>query len=949
MLVNPHKPKMSVKKDVNQGQQALDCCTTAQTMIDFTAKKMKGLRTICSTVEEITQTEIRETEGKLISLFSQQLVAKSKVHPDNMPPVLQEYPRVQLFLNILGINKDVIAMVALKQISLESLLEKTEEEVEILLKRLGADDDQVCRLNTALQKLKICTEHQLQGEKSDELNVELHWSSYHPSRSVSGSPFGGSSPKLQRPSTSSLPPDAFFGTSSIMHDDSPPTPPASVPSSPGPHAANRSRNLTPPPTPTLVKPKKAPATPPPKNKIRLYPDGFPLTKSKSHESQLFSRITDPDGIKNLSFRHKKKPHDLKLTGSYEALFKRRLSAEEGRSGHTSPLQSPLYKHHDQANLSDDKASKLATYTLPDGTKIRKWSTSNLPDETKSGLLVPKSPKTPCSMSHFINHRFETKLVFGSCDYCHKHVFEFRGKMCKYCKFKCHKDCAPKVAPACGLPDKYVDVFLDSYLREGSPSASRKTSNTNAPGSNLKPARSVPGISAFPGESSSNTSSCDSSTPSSPALLGLHDIHQSSSPSPIIHVTSFRFPDVANGTNFSYGTPDITQVDADLPDDEDNDRTLGDLCIQVPEIQWPTKSPRCLRDVVNTTTSNDSDKTIVDSVGSNGSGDKAPPERLDSMDIPDDGTCSFIRVNSISVALREWDIPYEELNLGEPIGTGRFGCVYKGNWHGDVAVKMLNMDSDLDNEAQLSAFKLEVAMLRKTRHENLVLFMGACMKPPHLAIVTSLCKGASLFTHIHLRREKFPMNRTVIVASQIAQGMGYLHAKGIIHKDLKTKNIFLETGKVVITDFGLFNATKLCQGNRKGNWLSIPPGWLCYLAPEIVRSLQAGPNHDLPFKEYSDVYAFGTLWYELLSGEWPFPNQPPESIIWQVGKGMKQSLSHIQASRDVKDILMVCWLYQPESRPDFSQILKCLERLPKKRLLRSPSHPIQLSRSAESVF
>jgi hypothetical protein len=90
--------------------------------------------------------------------------------------------------------------------------------------------------------------------------------------------------------------------------------------------------------------------------------------------------------RNLSFRHKKKPHDLKLTGSYEALFKRRLSAEEARSGHSSPLHSPLYKHHDLSNLSDDKASKLATYTLPDGTKIRKWSTSNLPDETKSSKL-----------------------------------------------------------------------------------------------------------------------------------------------------------------------------------------------------------------------------------------------------------------------------------------------------------------------------------------------------------------------------------------------------------------------------------------------------------------------------------------------------------------------------------------------------------------------------------
>lgn len=44
-------------------------------------------------------------------------------------------------------------------------------------------------------------------------------------------------------------------------------------------------------------------------------------------------------------------------------------------------------------------------------------------------------------------------------------------------------------------------------------------------------------------------------------------------------------------------------------------------------------------------------------------------------------------------------------------------------------------------------------------------------------------------------------------------MGYLHARGIVHKDLKSKNIFLENGKVIITDFGLFSVTKLCHRNR----------------------------------------------------------------------------------------------------------------------------------------
>lgn len=93
-------------------------------------------------------------------------------------------------------------------------------------------------------------------------------------------------------------------------------------------------------------------------------------------------------------------------------------------------------------------------------------------------------------------------------------------------------------------------------------------------------------------------------------------------------------------------------------------------------------------------------------------------------------------------------------------------------------------------------------------------MGACMKPRQLAIVTSMSKGMTLYTRIHLHKDKFTMNNCTSIAQQISQGMGYLHARGIVHKDLKSKNIFLENGKVVITDFGLFSVTKLCHGHRQ---------------------------------------------------------------------------------------------------------------------------------------
>ena len=61
-------------------------------------------------------------------------------------------------------------------------------------------------------------------------------------------------------------------------------------------------------------------------------------------------------------------------------------------------------------------------------------------------------------------------------------------------------------------------------------------------------------------------------------------------------------------------------------------------------------------------------------------------------------------------------------------------VHQGQWHGDVAVKILDMENVEDDSATLEAFRLDVATFRKTRHEIVISYMGACMNPPKLAIV-----------------------------------------------------------------------------------------------------------------------------------------------------------------------------------------------------------------------
>ncbi|XP_015111419.1 kinase suppressor of Ras 2 [Diachasma alloeum] len=891
-----------------------------QSMIDISADRLEGLRTKCSTSAELTQQEIRTLEGKLIKLYSEQLVEKSKLPVDSLPPEMRQYPSLHQWLRVVGLTPESIRNVCTKAQTLEALKEKSEHELGTMLgENTTRHEEELRRLCRALHNLRRYIDVLLQrgGDESGEM-LNLYWDSWdrhHLRGGTSPRPVRSRATRRSIPSDDSIP----YNNNNNNNDNN------NFPETLAQASSIISLTTSPPSTPVLLRQAvKFPTTPPPSKRhnavLSPLPDVFPLTKSKSHESQLASRIENGDGNggnntpgTNDSTRRHRLPTE---TGSCSNADITACQLDGNSMVTSSPVKSPPYSSAE----SDDNSSKGPA----------------------ANLQVPKSPRTPTvtrGMGHIIAHRFtKTFKMMTTCDYCDKQMFIGTGLKCKECKYKCHRDCESKVPPSCGLPQELFNEFKRTLQADGMVNASPvlgkpSITSPNHHSSNLRSSldrryrkHSHPHSSMnipFQGaDSSSNTSSCNSSTPSSPALL------PGSNQTQVLATTTTTMTTTKQQFHF----PDVTLNDKSVLSMDHHSHRLE-----------------------STSISTDSDRTVsVSGSGSVSTDSERTPVRVDSQDSQvsdgEPGDSRWPRQNSLS--MREWEIPYDELQIGDPIGTGRFGTVYRGNWHGDVAIKVLNMDYYSDDDKTLEAFKLEVATFRKTRHENLVLFMGACMKQPHLAIVTSLSKGMTLYTHIHLRKDKFNMNKTTIIAQQISQGMGYLHARGIIHKDLKSKNIFLENGKVVITDFGLFSVTKLCYGNRKSNGLSIPPGWLCYLAPEIVARLrpqQTRDQEELPFTEASDVYAFGTVWYELLCGEWPFKGQPPEAIIWQVGKGMKQTLANLQASREVKDILMLCWSYHSTSRPDFSKLLSTLEKLPRKRLARSPSHPIHLSRSAESVF
>ncbi|KAK4326113.1 hypothetical protein Pmani_003327 [Petrolisthes manimaculis] len=290
-------------------------------------------------------------------------------------------------------------------------------------------------------------------------------------------------------------------------------------------------------------------------------------------------------------------------------------------------------------------------------------------------------------------------------------------------------------------------------------------------------------------------------------------------------------------------------------------------------------------------------------------------------------------------VEDWEIPVNEILIGQRIGSGSFGTVFRGHWHGPVAVKTLNVRDP--TPAQYSAFKNEVSVLKKTRHVNILLFMG-CVKTPQLAIVTQWCEGSSLYKHLHVQETKFDLMRIIDIGRQTSQGMDYLHAKNIIHRDLKSNNIFLHDDYTVkIGDFGLATVKggRWSQETQGGRQIQQPSGSILWMAPEVIRM-----QDENPYTSQSDVYAFGIVLYELFSGCLPYSHiNNKDQILFMVGRGyLRPDITYLRSDmpKAIRRLYEDCIKYNRDDRPLFHQILANLESLVRSlpKIHRSASEP-----------
>lgn len=270
---------------------------------------------------------------------------------------------------------------------------------------------------------------------------------------------------------------------------------------------------------------------------------------------------------------------------------------------------------------------------------------------------------------------------------------------------------------------------------------------------------------------------------------------------------------------------------------------------------------------------------------------------------------------------QWASDFSSIVFGPRIGAGGFGEVYKCKWENTmVAVKTLQKIEDDDPQAVMAEFMVEMKLMSKLSHGNVVSFLGASITAPKLAIILEFMPGGSLYRAIHRRRRNnlgsFPLLKSLWIAYGIAKGMTYLHSQYpvIIHRDLKSPNILLGTNvrEVKITDFGLSRL-------RVKTYVNTGPGGTPeWMAPELLRQD--------PFEEQSDVYSFGVILWELMMCEKPWKDDHPMQIVFKVGsRGEKLETPPPDVCiPEVREMIVKCFSGDPTARPKFSELTKSLD-------------------------
>ncbi|XP_020579774.1 serine/threonine-protein kinase HT1 [Phalaenopsis equestris] len=298
-------------------------------------------------------------------------------------------------------------------------------------------------------------------------------------------------------------------------------------------------------------------------------------------------------------------------------------------------------------------------------------------------------------------------------------------------------------------------------------------------------------------------------------------------------------------------------------------------------------------------------------------------------------------DKIENSKEEWEIDLSKLEIRYEVARGTYGTVYRGVYDGqDVAVKLLDWGEDgyateAETVALRASFEKEVAVWHKLNHSNVTKFVGASMGTSELKIpqkksqnsgenslparaccvVVEYLAGGTLKTFlIKNSRKKLAYKAVIQLALDLSRGLSYLHSQKIVHRDVKTENMLLDTQRnLKIADFGVARVEAQNPKDMTGE-----TGTLGYMAPEVLDGK--------PYNRKCDVYSFSICLWEIYCCDMPYPNLSFVEISSAVVRqNLRPEIPRCCPSA-LANIMRRCWDPNPDKRPEMDEVVKLLEAI-----------------------